>query len=61
MSVTIERTSAAELHERLAKTLAEVDMAEAELAALAARYMLTAEELAAWDEVRAIRFLLGNE
>lgn len=61
MSVTIERTSAAELHERLAKALAEVDMAEAELAALAARYMLTAEELAAWDEVRAIRFLLGNE
>ena len=44
MSVTIERTSAAELHERLAKALAEVGMAESELAALAARYMLTAEE-----------------
>ena len=60
MSVTIEHASVAELHERLAKALAEVDLAEAELAALAARYMLTAEELAAWDEVRAIRFLLGK-
>ncbi|GCB00856.1 MULTISPECIES: hypothetical protein [Mycolicibacterium] len=61
MSVTIEHASAAELHERLAKVLAEISMTEAELAALAVRYVLTAEELAAWDEVRAIRFLLGNE
>lgn len=61
MSVTIEHSSAAELHERLRRVIADVGMEEAELAALAARYMLTAEELAAWDEVRAIRFLLGNE
>lgn len=61
MSVTIERTSAAELHKRLSAVLAEVEMTETELADLAAQYLLTAEELAAWDEVRAIRFLLGNE
>lgn len=61
MSVTIEHASATELHERLARVLAEVGMTEAELADLAGRYVLTAEELAAWDEVRAIRFLLGNE
>lgn len=35
MSVTIEHASAAELHERLAKVLAEISMTEAELAALA--------------------------
>ena len=38
-----------------AKRLSEISMTEAELAALAVRYVLTAEELAAWDEVRAIR------
>ncbi|OBF42576.1 hypothetical protein A5719_03355 [Mycolicibacterium peregrinum] len=61
MSVTIEHASMHELHERLRRVLAEVSMDEKELADLAGRYMLTAEELAAWDEVRAIRFLLGDE
>lgn len=61
MLVTIEHASAVELHERLRRVLAGVHMKETELAELAARYMLTDEELAAWDEVRAIRFLLGNE
>lgn len=61
MSVTIEHASASELHERLRRVLSEVNLEESALADLAARYMLTPEELAAWDEVRAIRFLLGNE
>ena len=61
MTVTIEHASVDELHKRLSRVLAEVYMDEAELASLASRYMLTAEELAAWDEVRAIRFLLGDE
>lgn len=61
MTVTIQHASAYELHERLRRVLAGVGMDEAELASLAERYMLTAEELAAWDEVRAIRFLLGDE
>lgn len=61
MTVTIERASAAELRERLNRVLANVDMDYVELADLAGRYMLTPEELAAWDEVRAIRFLLGDE
>lgn len=61
MPVTIAHASAAELHARLNRVLAEIGMEETELAALAARYMLTPEELAAWDEVRAIRFLLGDE
>jgi hypothetical protein len=61
MPVTIEHTSSDELRERLRRVLADVDMEYAELADLAARYMLTPEELTAWDEVRAIRFLLGDE
>ncbi|MEC4763366.1 hypothetical protein VT930_09640 [Mycobacterium sherrisii] len=61
MSVTVERATTTELLERLNKVLAEIGLPEAELADLASRYMLTAEELAAWDEVRAIRFLLGDE
>lgn len=61
MPVTIEHASLDELHERLRRVLADIDMEYAELAGLAARYMLTPEELAAWDEVRAIRFLLGDE
>jgi hypothetical protein len=61
VSVTIEHASVAGLHERLRRVLAEVGMDYAELGDLAARYMLTPEESAAWDEVRAIRFLLGNE
>lgn len=61
MSVTITHASSADLHERLQRVLAEVDMAESDLAELASRYMLTPEELTAWDEVRSIRFLLGDE
>ncbi|AFM16996.1 hypothetical protein Mycch_2213 [Mycolicibacterium chubuense NBB4] len=60
MPVTIEHASADELHERLRSVLAAVGMEYDELADLASRYMLTPEELAAWDEVRAIRFLLGG-
>ena len=61
MTVTVEHASAADLHERLRRVLADVGMEYAELADLAGRYMLTPEELAAWDEVRAICFLLGDE
>lgn len=61
MPVTIERKSTDELHERLEKALARVDMDYSALAELASRYMLTPEELAVWDEVQAIRFLLGDE
>lgn len=61
MPVTVERASSAELHARLDRALADVGMEYGELADLASRYMLTPEELAAWDEVRAIRFLLGDE
>lgn len=61
MSVTIEHTNTAELHARMHGVLAAVGMEYVELADLAARYMLTPEELAAWDEVRAIQFLLGDE
>lgn len=61
MPVTIEHASTEELHERLRRVLAGVNMDYAELADLAARYMLTPEELTAWDEVQAIRFLLGDE
>lgn len=61
MAVAIEHASPDELHERLRRVLANVDMDYAELSDLAARYMLTPDELAAWDEVRAIHFLLGDE
>ncbi|UTM37309.1 hypothetical protein MX572_00165 [Rhodococcus pyridinivorans] len=61
MPVTIERKSTDELHERLEKALARVDMDYSALADLASRYMLTPDELAVWDEVQAIRFLLGDE
>ncbi|WP_267626537.1 hypothetical protein [Gordonia sputi] len=61
MPVTVERASRDQLHARLERVLAEVGMDYAALADLASRYMLTPEELAAWDEVRAIRFLLGDE
>lgn len=61
MTVTIQRASAPELHERLNRVLANIGMDYAELADLASRYMLTPEELAVWDEVRAVRFLLGDE
>lgn len=61
MSVTVERTSIAELHARLSRVLETVAMSYDDLADLASRYMLTPDELAAWDEVRAIRFLLGDE
>ncbi|MCV7314213.1 hypothetical protein H7J77_01440 [Mycolicibacillus parakoreensis] len=61
MAVTVEHASAAELEGRLKRILVEIGMSEGDLADLAARYMLTPEELEAWDEVRAIRFLLGDE
>lgn len=61
MSITIEHASVGELRERLRRVLAEIGMEETELVDLASRYMLTPEELAVWDEVRAIRFLLGDE
>lgn len=59
MTVTIEHASVSELQERLDRALAKVGMDYDELAGLASRYMLTPEELAAWDDVRAIKFLLG--
>ncbi len=61
MSITIEHVTNDELHERERRVLARVDLSYQELADLAARYLLTPEELAAWDEVRSIRFLLGDE
>lgn len=61
MSVTIEYTSNDELRQRRARVLASVELTYAELAELAAAYALTPEELAAWDEIQAISFLLGDE
>ncbi|CAM3225127.1 hypothetical protein [Tsukamurella hominis] len=60
MSVTIEHTKVPELHERMQGVLAAIGMEYEELADLASRHVLTPEELAAWDEVRSIRYLLGE-
>lgn len=61
MSVTVDRKSAAELAVELEQALGRAGMDYDTLAELASRYMLTPEELEVWDEVRAIRFLLGDE
>ncbi|MFT4088349.1 MAG: hypothetical protein QM658_14585 [Gordonia sp. (in: high G+C Gram-positive bacteria)] len=61
MTITIQKTSAGELRERLKGVLSRVDLQEDQLSDLAAKYMLTPEEREAWDEVRSIRFLLGDE
>lgn len=61
MSVTVEYKTAGELNKQLECALDRVGMTYDALADLASRYMLTPEELAVWDEVRAVRFLLGDE
>lgn len=61
MTVTIHRTSTEELNQRLNEVLAGVGLTERELHEWANKYMLTPEEREAWDEIRSIRFLLGDD
>ncbi|MGY4100072.1 hypothetical protein ACW2Q0_11055 [Nocardia sp. R16R-3T] len=61
MTVTVERVTSEELHRRRGEVLHRVGLTREEIAELAAQHTLTAEEWAAWDELRSIEFLLGEE
>ncbi|MFC3963466.1 hypothetical protein [Nocardia jiangsuensis] len=61
MTVTIEHVTTDELHRRRAAVLARVGLNLPEITELAAQYMLTPEEPAAWNELKSIDFLLGDE
>ncbi len=60
MSVSIEHVTTEDLLARRESVLGRIGLTLDELAELAGRYMLTAEESEAWDEVRRIHFLLGE-
>lgn len=61
MSITVEHPAESELRSRRAALLEELGQTYEELAELARKYMLTAEELAVWEQVESIDFLLGND
>lgn len=61
MTVTVEHVTTEELHRRRADVLTRVGLTLPEITELAAQYMLTPEELAAWTELKSIDFLLGDE
>ncbi|MEU6832823.1 hypothetical protein ABZ894_29615 [Nocardia beijingensis] len=60
ITVTVERSTSAGLRERHREALRRVGLTREEIGELAARYALTPEELAAWDELRSIEFLLDD-
>ncbi len=60
MTVTVERLTSEELRQRREDLLAAIGLTYGEISDLAARYMLTPEELAAWDEIRSVEFLLDD-
>ncbi|MFF0501310.1 hypothetical protein ACFYU5_33285 [Nocardia aobensis] len=60
MTVTVERLTSEELRRRREDLLAGVGLTYREISDLASRYMLTPEELAAWDEIRSVEFLLDD-
>lgn len=60
MTVTIEPSTAAGLRSRHREALRRLGLTREEIGELAARYALTTEELAAWNELRSIEFLLGD-
>ncbi|GAA5043953.1 hypothetical protein GCM10023318_06150 [Nocardia callitridis] len=61
VTVTVERATSTELHRRHANILQRLGMTRDEIGELAAQYALTPEELAAWDELRSVEFLLEDE
>jgi hypothetical protein len=60
MTVTVVHTTVDELRNRHRRVLKRIGMTREELSDLAARYALTPEELAAWDELKSIEFLLED-
>ncbi|MBF6196077.1 MULTISPECIES: hypothetical protein [Nocardia] len=60
MTVTVEHSTSEELRQRHREVLRRVGMTREEIGELAAQYTLTPEELAAWDELRSIEFLLED-
>lgn len=60
VTVTVERVTYEELTRRRGDILTSLGMTREEIAALAADYALTPEELAAWEKLRSIEFLLED-
>ncbi|MGV9674576.1 hypothetical protein ACWDSJ_04795 [Nocardia sp. NPDC003482] len=60
MTIKIEYSTRDELRRRREEILQRIGMSRSELAKIADNYALTPEELAAWDEVRSVEFLLED-
>ncbi|GAC55539.1 hypothetical protein [Gordonia amicalis] len=61
MTVTVEVATESGLRRRRKKVLDRVGMTFEQMSELATTYSLTSEELLAWDELKAIQFLLDDK